>query len=309
MKMKSLQHRPGRVLTCVMVAAAGWTVAGCASAPPRDSSARVLTPTVTRVAADDPALTPATGPAVASADATDGGSTPPPPDQTDSIIGLSSDTGGALSGGRNGGGGFFGAVAGGPTKLWNFITGKPTVSPSAAVAKMQDRQFPDERREGIATLVRWDFGKRDPYTERYDQIARKDPDPLVRATAIRALNRARHAESDSTFVSALSDPDPQVRLEAAKALNRLPTADAAGPLAKLLSDQQQPRDVRIAASEALGHYQTLDAARALVAQLNGRDFGVAWQARRSLRQMLGADFRYDEPAWLAYLTGPTSPVG
>src|SRR5213075_1902901 len=60
-----------------------------------------------------------------------------------------------------------------------------------AAVKMEDQYFPDERREGINDLVNRDYGRRDPYTQRYSQIAQSDDDWLVRATAVRALNRSR----------------------------------------------------------------------------------------------------------------------
>ena len=49
---------------------------------------------------------------------------------------------------------------------------------------MEDQYFPDERREGINEMVSYDFGKREPYTTRYEQLAQNDEDWLVRATAI-----------------------------------------------------------------------------------------------------------------------------
>ncbi len=303
MKFNPLPSKSARLLVLALAAA---PVVGCAAAP-RDEASRRLRPVNAAVADDAPEVAPSTDQAtLASATAPASDST----DSTDSIIGLDKNGPGLLAAGtRTNGGGVIGALLGGPRRLWNFLRGRPAITPAAAAGEMEDKQFPDERRKGIATLVNWDFGKSAPYTTRYDEIARRDPDPLVRATAIRALNRARHAESDPTFVAALADPEADVRLEAVKALNRMPTKDAAAPLIKLLSDPNQPADVRIASAEALGHYETLDVARALVAQLNGRDFGVAWQARRSLKQMLGQDFRYDEPAWLSYLTGPNAPVG
>ena len=310
MKFNSPPSKSARLLVLALAAA---PVVGCAAAP-RDEASRRLRPVNAAVADDAPEVAPSTDQAtLASATAPAGESADDSSVPSDSIIGLDKTGPGLLAAGTrtNGtnGGGVIGALLGGPRRLWNFLRGRPAITPAVAAGEMEDKQFPDERRKGIATLVNWDFGKAAPYTTRYDEIARRDPDPLVRATAIRALNRARHAESDPTFVAALADPEADVRLEAVKALNRMPTKDAAAPLIKLLSDPNQPADVRIAAAEALGHYETLDVARALVAQLNGRDFGVAWQARRSLKQMLGQDFRYDEPAWLSYLTGPNAPVG
>ena len=71
----------------------------------------------------------------------------------------------------------------------------------------------------------------------------------------------------------------------------------------------EDQDVRIAAADALRHYRTLDVARTLVNQLGDRQFGVAWQANRSLIAITGQDFEYDQVQWLQYLTGPDKPFG
>src|SRR6185369_10448902 len=96
----------------------------------------------------------------------------------------------------------------------------------SAAVKMEDQYFPDERREGINDLAARDFGKREPYTQRYVQIAQTDDDWLVRATAIRALNRARDRSATPIFIRALSDKNEQVRLEACKGLIHLPDDNA-----------------------------------------------------------------------------------
>ena len=72
------------------------------------------------------------------------------------------------------------------------------------------------------------------------------------------------------------------------------------PLRNLAQSNDQDIDIRIAAMDALCHYNSLDTARVLVSQLNGNLFGLSWQARRSLFLMTGQDFRYDEAAWLNY---------
>lgn len=182
-------------------------------------------------------------------------------------------------------------------------------TPRQAAVKLEDPYFPDERREGINELVKRDFGKRDPYTKRYDQIAKFDDDWLVRATAIRALNRARDRSATPTFVKALDDKNEQVRLEACKALVHMPDDSALPGLVKIVQNGDENRDVRISAAEALQHYHTLEVARALTNNLGGRDFGVAFQSHQTLILLTGHDLRYDEAAWLAYLTGPEKPFG
>ncbi len=180
-------------------------------------------------------------------------------------------------------------------------------TPLQAVAKMEDRYFPDERRQGINRLVNRKFGRRAPYTERYMQIAQYDSDWLVRATAIRALNRSRWEPATPVFIKALDDPSPLVRQEAAKALSNIPDPNAIASLTRLVSNTQESRDVRIAAADALRNYRTLEVGRALASTLGAKDFGVAWQARRSLISMTGQNLSFNESEWLQYLTSAQKP--
>ena len=112
--------------------------------------------------------------------------------------------------------------------------------------------------------MEWDFARHDPYTRRFRQIAQFDTDPTVKATAIRALNRARDVQSTKVFIRALGDPNEWVRLEGAKALANVPDVAAAEPLLQLLNRVDENRDVRVAAADALKHYRTLAVARGLV---------------------------------------------
>jgi hypothetical protein len=168
---------------------------------------------------------------------------------------------------------------------------------------------PDERREAVLFFADHEYGLKPPYTPLYRQMARNDADPLVRATAVRSLNRARDKEATPVFIAALADTSPIVRLEAAKALNRVADPAAAEPLLKIVANTDESKDVRIAATEAIQHYRRVDVGRTLVTLLNQRDFGIAWQARRSLRNMTGRDMNFDEGAWLQFITGPTKPLG
>lgn len=191
-------------------------------------------------------------------------------------------------------------------KTSDYFAGK---NPGYYARQMEDSASADNRWKGIDQLVDNNFAKHPPYTTRYRQIATGDPDPLVRAVAVRALNRARDAGATEVFVKSLNDTSELVRLEGAKALVNLPDPAAVPGLLKLVNKLDEPRDVRIASAEALKHYKQLDVARALTSRLNERDFGVAWQARRSLRRMTQNDYAYNEGAWLQYFTGPDKPFG
>ncbi|MGH7178211.1 MAG: HEAT repeat domain-containing protein, partial [Tepidisphaeraceae bacterium] len=158
-----------------------------------------------------------------------------------------------------------------------------------AVLEMEDQDFADERRVGINYLANHKYGRQEPYTQRYEQIAQSDPDWLVRATAVRALNRSRDKAATPVFIRALDDQSEQVRLEGAKALVNVPDEKAVPALVRVVSNANENRDVRIASAEALRHYHTIEVARTLIAQLGVREFGLAWQSRQSLKKLTGQD--------------------
>lgn len=181
--------------------------------------------------------------------------------------------------------------------------------PISSVRMMEDANSPDHRRQGILQLAKSDFGRHEPYTKRYRQIAQSDPDFTVRAAAVRALNWARDKEAVPVFIAAMADANELVRWQAAKALSNVPDASAVDALTRAVGNGAENKDVRMAAAKALRHYRTAPVARALVATLNGKDFGVAWHARRSLRDITGQDFRFDDKKWAEYLAGAGKTLG
>jgi HEAT repeat protein len=168
---------------------------------------------------------------------------------------------------------------------------------------------PDHRRSGIVYLSDHSPGRHDPYLKQYLNMARTDPDPSVRSMAIRALNRARDKRAIPIFLAALDDKNDSIQLEGAKGLANIPDQSAVSPLIHLLDNADENVDVRVACADALRLYRTSEVAQALVRAMRDRNFGVAWQARKSLQLMTGKDFRYDTAAWLTFLSGTNKPFG
>lgn len=191
-------------------------------------------------------------------------------------------------------------------RVVEYFSGKTPVN---AAVSMENQQSPDRRREGINALSDRTFGRQGDYLTRYKQIAQLDNDYLVRATAIRALNRSRDASATALFVKALGDENPVVRVEACKALANVPDQAAIPGLLRILANPEENHDARIWAATAMKNFRTTEVARALIVQLNGRDFGVAWTARKSLVTLTGQDHRFDEAAWLQYLNVTEKPFG
>lgn len=185
-----------------------------------------------------------------------------------------------------------------PKRVWNWMTGD---TPARAARKMEDATSPDQRREGIFYLVNQPWGRREPYTERYKQLATSQADWTVRAAAIRALNRSRERSAMPIFIAGLGDRAELVRLESAKALANIPDESAVPTLMRRLAAADENRDVRIASADALRNFRRNDVAQGLIRVLLERDFSVAWQARQSLKFITGRDYGYDQGAWLDYL--------
>jgi hypothetical protein len=190
-------------------------------------------------------------------------------------------------------------------------------TPKRAVRQMEDKASADNRRNGMNRLLEYPFTHGPPYTSVYEEMAKGDEDYTVRAAALRACNRSRDRRATPLFIKALSERgegDKQqgailVRLEAAKGLANLPDPNAVPALTATVNNPDENRDVRIAATDALKYYRTLEVARVLSGLLNDSDFGVAWQARRSLEYLTHRDFGYDQGAWLGYFVGPRKPFG
>jgi HEAT repeat protein len=159
---------------------------------------------------------------------------------------------------------------------------------------------PDDRVDALNGLVRRPFGRNEPYTDGYAILARDAADPLVRAVAVRALNRSRSADHVPLFIELLSDPEMLVRLEAAKALSNLPSPpEAATPLLARATDEQEDVDVRIAAVDALKFHGRPEIVERLAALLEADEFGVAFQSRATLALIFGQDLGFEPDAWLS----------
>lgn len=182
-------------------------------------------------------------------------------------------------------------------------------TPGAAARKIVDQQSADHRREGTLRLSDFAFAREGKADQKlWGILGSNDDDYSVRAAGIRALNRSRDKSHTTLYIKSLSDENQMVRLEAAKALANVPDEQAITPLITHLQNDPN-KDVRIACADALRNYKSIEVAHALAQVLADTDFGVAWQARQSLCLMTGRDYRYNERAWLDYLTESKNPFG
>jgi HEAT repeat protein len=172
-------------------------------------------------------------------------------------------------------------------------------TPGYWARRMFDPSSADIRREAILKYANYDFGRHGEVLKTYVYLS-NDPDYTVRAAALRAMNRSRVTGQTDLYLEKLKENETLVRLDAADALSNVPDPAAIDALVDHMQNDVS-QDVRIACTDALRNFRTMDVARALVERLDDNDFAVAWQARQDLELMTGQDFRYDGELWLGYL--------
>jgi hypothetical protein len=173
-----------------------------------------------------------------------------------------------------------------------------TPTPAQAARDAFNVYNPDRRRRAIALLAASPFGHEAPYVRTY-RLLLDDPDPTVRAAAIRALSMHGTPDDARGFLPSLRDPNPYVRWETAEALKRVHLPEAAAPLVQTLQNDDD-NDVRMAAAEALAQYPRPSVFDALLGTLTDPNYGVAQAAANSLSILTGRDFGRDPAAWIAW---------
>ena len=156
----------------------------------------------------------------------------------------------------------------------------------------------DKRRQSLNLLSNAPWGGEAPYLRTYRLLV-NDPDPTVRAAALRALGRHGGIEDLPAIQPYLSDRTAFVRWEAAMAMQRLHHPTSIDPLIKAVRDDEDA-DVRQAAANALAQYPEPKVFQALVGALNDDDFGVVEEAEHSLQTLTGQELGQDGAAWLAW---------
>ncbi|MFW6132488.1 MAG: HEAT repeat domain-containing protein, partial [Planctomycetota bacterium] len=140
------------------------------------------------------------------------------------------------------------------------------------------------------------WGLKEPYLEKYAEIAQTDPAPACRGAAVRALGRAGEPRYVPVLVAALDDDAASVRWDAAGALGELTSPSAAAALCRRAVGDESP-DVRAACAKSLGNYGGPDVRDTLINCLLDEEFAVRYQARQSLTALTGFDGGYDPQQW------------
>lgn len=132
-------------------------------------------------------------------------------------------------------------------------------------------------------------------------IVFRDKVLLMRLHAVRLLGQLKSSPSAvETLIKASKDNDRDIRLAAIESWKTLGT-DAAVPQLQEIIGSDTDIDVRLAATEALGHFPGRASVRALALSLNDRDPALQVRATESLRKVTGEPLGRNIVAWQQYV--------
>ena len=177
-------------------------------------------------------------------------------------------------------------------------------NPTDAAAALFNVTSPDERRDAIAYLETKKYGHEPAYMRAYEILTR-DPHPMVRAQAMRALGSSHNPAilpyllDGTTGNTGLKDPIAEVRCDAAQGLRQTFGPAAIAPLSLLLNTDPDDQ-VRIACARALFNASTPVAYRALIDALDDKNAAVVYWARESLIARTGSKLGFDAKLWLSW---------
>ena len=177
-------------------------------------------------------------------------------------------------------------------------------TPSEEARNVFNVYDPDIRRRALNNLSASPFGGEGPYVRLY-RLLIDDPDPTVRAAAVKALGLHGEVKDVSLINIRLEDEASMVRWEASKSLQKIHNPQAIKPLIAAMN-KDSDHDVRMACADALGQYAQPEVFSALVAALDDSRFGVALAAQKSLTILTGAELCSEGSAWLKYREANTS---
>lgn len=157
---------------------------------------------------------------------------------------------------------------------------------------------PDIRRRALNNLSAAPFGGEEPYVRGY-RLLIDDPDPTVRAAAVKALGLHGSVDDVALIIVRMKDISALVRWEAAKALQKIHNPLAIRSLVTAVTRDDDP-DVRMAAADAMGQYADPQVFNALVAALDDTQHGVVYAAAKSLKTLTGEDLGASGAKWLEW---------
>lgn len=182
----------------------------------------------------------------------------------------------------------------------------------------------DARRRAVERLSDSRYFDHDDVGQAIDLAARTDLDDTVRRVAVRSLAQSDRHEVAGMLLALLGAPDERTSTPPAGDQLRWDTVNALIQLVQRMSlgettlrdirrtgdrllEHDPSRDVRLAAARLLGYCPSREGLIVLIGALRHTDFGVVYEAERSLMRLTGQTQNHDHNRWLRWLEATSDP--
>ncbi len=186
-----------------------------------------------------------------------------------------------------------------------------------------EAETPDARRRPIERVAESKYAGSDISVKTMDLVVRTDTSQVVRRVAARSLSHSQHPNAYQPLLQVLDaqsnqhkvrPPDAALRRACIDSLDRLLSSgvhceddERIIRLATASLTHDPDRDAKIAAARLLGHFQHIDALRALIDALTQNEFAVTYEAEQSLIKLTGYTQHRSYDDWRAWLDENTDP--
>lgn len=156
-----------------------------------------------------------------------------------------------------------------------------------------------------------DAGSDDQRTmcEELAQQIRTEPDPIVRRAIQESIAKFDAPLASAVLIAGLSDADRDVRTACCRLLGSRKDPQAVPSLSRIVGAEPD-MEVRMAAIDALGKYDSNEAVVALSAAIKDRDPALQYAGVKAMKTASGKDLGNDVEAWRQYAATltPGSPT-
>jgi hypothetical protein len=144
--------------------------------------------------------------------------------------------------------------------------------------------------------------------EELAQQIRTEPDPIVRRAIQESIAKFDAPLASAVLIAGLSDDDRDVRTACCRLLGSRKDPQAVQALSRIVGAEAD-MEVRMAAIDALGKYDSNDAVAGLAAAIKDRDPALQYAGVKAMKSASGKDLGNDVEAWRQYAATltPTSP--
>ncbi|MDG2382374.1 MAG: HEAT repeat domain-containing protein [Pirellulaceae bacterium] len=165
-----------------------------------------------------------------------------------------------------------------------------------------------ERLEGLKKRVsRMEPAEQSEIARTISSAYNKEPEPAVRHAIAKTLGLFSTPAAIPGLEAALEDANPDIRIEAIRSLGRIGSPQALQLLIGV-NRSDLNLDVRQAATQELGQFESLEATAALGQALDDADPAIQYLAMQSLRKNTGKNLGNDVRLWKQLVNSTAAPT-